>query len=236
MIISMSEIKLSPWYRLNHTEDYVWVELVNGAHRVLSSSILNGGFAEARHLLNLKVPRFFEGAEHPAASLQSCAERLGAEGPVVGMMTAASMDSMRCYREQEQGIELVAVVTCGLDNARRVGDTAEYRAMVSEPYDIGTINIMVLCSAGLTAAAMVEAVQMITEAKTAALMAASISSPVSGELATGTGTDAVAVVSGHGDEVVQYCGKHVLFGELLGRITFNAVADSIRWYQPPNQN
>ena len=233
MIISMSEITLSPWYRINHTDEYVWVELLNGTHPVLSSSVLNGGFAEARHLLNLKVPRMFEGAEHPAQSLQSCAENLGAEGPVVGMMTAASMDSMRCYREQAQGVELVVMVTCGLDNARRVGDPAEYRSMLSEPHEVGTINIMMLCSAGMSAAAMVEAIQMITEAKTAALMASEIPSPVSGGLATGTGTDAVAVVSGDSKEQVHYCGKHVLFGEILGRITFAAVQDSISWYQAP---
>ena len=233
MVISMSEIKLSPWYRINSTDDYVWIELLSGTHRVLSSSVLNGGISEARHLLNLKVPRCFDGNEQPAETLQTFADTLGAEGPVVGMMTAASMDSIRCYREQVQGIELVAVVTCGLDNARRVGDQAEYRSMVSEPHEVGTINIIVLSSARLSLAAMVEAVQMITEAKTAALMAAGISSPVSAEPATGTGTDAVAVVSGLGMERVQYCGKHVLFGEVLGRIAFNAVQDSIRWYQPP---
>ncbi|RLT97884.1 MAG: hypothetical protein D9N11_14610 [Ketobacter sp.] len=236
MIFFMSDIKLSPWYRINHTQDYVWVELLHGEHRVLSSSVLNGGLAKARHLLNLKVPRFFDGTEHPTLSLQSYAESLGAKGPIVGMMTAASMDSTRCYRELVQGIELVALVTCGLDNARRVGDPAEYRAMVSQPHEAGTINIIVLSSAGLSLAAMVEAVQMITEAKTAALMAAGISSPVSAEPATGTGTDAVAVVSGLGGEQVQYCGKHVLFGEVLGRITFNAVQDSIRWYRPPGDH
>lgn len=232
----MSDIKLSPWYRINHTDDYVWVEMLNGNHRVLSSSVLNGGLAYARHLLNLKVPRFFDGNEHPAQSLQSYAEVLAAKGPVVGMMTAASMDSMRCYREQVQGVEMVVLVTCGLDNARRVGDLAEYRSMVSEVPELGTINIIVLCSVGLTTTAMVEAVQMITEAKTAALIAAGISSPVSGQPATGTGTDAVAVVSGLGADQVEYCGKHVLFGEVLGRLTFNAVQDSIGWYQQPGQN
>ena len=229
---SMSEIKLSPWYQLHHTEQHVWIELLQGEHRVVSSGVLNGGLSRARHLLNLKVPRTFDGDVAPAVTLQTYADGLGASGPVVGMMTAASMESMRCYRQQVQDIELV-VVTCGLDNARRVGDVAEYRSMVSAIEQAGTINILFLSSAGMTTAAMVEAVQMITEAKTAALLAAGTRSPVSGAAATGTGTDAVAVVSGLGQEQIQYCGKHVLFGEVLGRLTLAAVQDSIAWYRYP---
>jgi adenosylcobinamide amidohydrolase len=112
-----------------------------------------------------------------------------------------------------------------------VGDRAEYRSVVSEPQETGTINIVLLTDAALTPAAMVEAVQMITEAKTSALMADRILSPVSGQLASGTGTDAVVVVSGQRQETVAWCGKHVLFGEVLGALTLQAVADSISWYR-----
>ncbi|MEE2733137.1 MAG: adenosylcobinamide amidohydrolase [Pseudomonadota bacterium] len=245
----MSEFDPPTWYRVNHTADCLWVELLDGRHRVLSSAVLNGGLVEAEHVLNFKVPRHFEGDESPADTLRGVASRLGDSdsngdsGQWVGMMTAASMDSMRYRREVVQGVELAVLVTCGLDNARRVGDAAEHRAMLTaaEPHgvgsiEIGTINTILLCSVALSTSAMVEAVQMITEAKTAALVTAGISSPVSGALATGTGTDAVAVVSGRGQERVHYCGKHVLFGEVLGRITFNAVLDSIAWYRSPGQS
>jgi len=231
----------SSWYQIQHTVDYVLVDLLQGSHLVLSSAVLNGGLSEARHVLNLKVPRSIDHNESPLDTLAQAARKLHCDGAVVGLMTAASMNSFRSCREVQQGVELLVLVTCGLENARGVGDVAEYRSMETQPYAPdshvpgsyapGTINIILLTDARLTGAAMVEAVQMITEAKTAALVAAGITSPVSGVLATGTGTDAVAVVSGNGPHSVAFCGKHVLFGEVLGRLVQQAVADSVSWYQ-----
>ena len=227
----MSDIKASRWFNLHRSDQHIWLALPAGPHRVLSSCVLNGGLVHADHVLNLKVPRQLAKQEQPAHTLQSYADGLGAGGTTVGMMTAASMASLRCYRQQVQGVELTVLVTCGLDNARRVGDTAEYQQMITSPVEVGTINIVCLSSVGLTEAAMVEAVQMITEAKTAALVNAGIRSPLTCALATGTGTDAVAVVSAKGREQVQYCGKHVLFGEILGQLVLGAVQDSIGWYR-----
>jgi adenosylcobinamide amidohydrolase len=145
------------------------------------------------------------------------------------MMTAASMDSFRMAKESAQNIDIIVLVTSGLSNPRRVGDRAEHRIMAAESEDIGTINIIMITSALLTGAAMVEALLIVTEAKTAALQDAGIMSPVSNKIATGTGTDSIAVVSGHGPEEVNYCGKHVLFGEILGRMVTDTVASSIAW-------
>jgi adenosylcobinamide amidohydrolase len=74
---------------------------------------------------------------------------------------------------------------------------------------------------------MVEAVITTTEAKTAALQNLGIKSPVSDNLATGTGTDAVAIVSGHGSIKISYCGKHVVFGEILAKLVIEAVCASL---------
>lgn len=231
----MSIVKSSDWLRITTTDAHVQVDLLAGPCQVLSSCVLNGGLTEVSHLLNLKVPRVFSGSESPAQTLQNYAAALGCKGGVAGMMTAASMDSFRLYEALVEGVEIVVLVTCGLENARRVGDAAEYRSMVSAPEQAGTINIMVLTSATMTDAAMVEAVQMVTEAKTATLVQAGILSPVSGLVATGTGTDAVAVVSariaGGCAPQVSFCGKHVLFGEVLGQLVLDAVTDSIGWYQ-----
>ena len=76
---------------------------------------------------------------------------------------------------------------------------------------------------------MVEALLIVTEAKSAALQDAKVLSPVSNTIATGTGTDSAAIVSGHGPDKVGYCGKHVLFGEMLGRMVNEAVSASIAW-------
>ena len=59
----------------------------------------------------------------------------------------------------------------------------------------GTINVILVTNARLSAAAMVGMVQVATEAKTAVLLRAKVKSWTGRSGATGTGTDAVVVVS-----------------------------------------
>ena len=92
----------------------------------------------------------------------------------------------------------------------------------------GTINILALTSARLPPAAMVETVQMITEAKAAALQDLDIRSAGTGRQATGTGTDAVAVAAGPGPRSVDFCGKHTLFGEMLASAVIEALTSSLK--------
>lgn len=201
----------------------------NTPRQILSSAVLNGGMVEASHIVNLKVPKHASASELPEYTLSKYCEQANWHGRHVGMMTAASMDSLRMVQESIQGIDLIVLVTSGLSNPRRAGDHAEHRLMAAQSEPIGTINIIVLTSALLTDAAMVEALLIITEAKAAVLEDAGIFSPVSNKIATGTGTDSVAMVNGQGPHTVRYCGKHVLFGEVLGRMVSEAVASSIDW-------
>lgn len=218
----------TPYAQLEHAESHIHVAL-STPHRVISSAVLNGGIVQASHLVNLRVPQHGTSLEAPEQTLEKYCADAGWRGTIVGMMTAASMDSFRSARETVQGIDMVVLVTSGLSNPRRVGDRADYREMMTESKKIGTINIIAMTSAILTEAAMVEALMIVTEAKSAALQEAEVKSPVSCKLATGTGTDSIAVVSGHGPETMRYCGKHVLFGEVLGRLATDAVTSSIDW-------
>ncbi|MDY0189763.1 MAG: adenosylcobinamide amidohydrolase [Desulfuromonas sp.] len=197
--------------------------------RVTSSAVLNGGVVYADHLVNLKVHKDNICSELPSETLAKYATKCGWAGTTVGMMTAASMNSFRMAKHSEQGVDIVVLVTAGLGNARRIGDCAEYRYIADPAATLGTINIVVLTSAQLSAAASIEAVLMVTEAKAAALQDAGIKSAISNSIATGTGTDSVAIVSGNGAPCVSYCGKHVLFGEILGRSVRATLADSIAW-------
>ena len=80
-------------------------------HRVLSSAVLNGGQVEAEHLLNLNVPKKMEASGPPESTLDSYARENCWSGLCVGMMTAASMDSLRIACEVVEDIELAAIVT-----------------------------------------------------------------------------------------------------------------------------
>lgn len=219
-------IPLTRFASLSHTQDYLHISL-SKSHQVLSSAVCNGGLVSADQVLNLKVPKHTEAAEPPEQTLVNYASALGGKGQLVGMMTAASMKSFRQSVRSAQGVEITVLATVGLANARRAGDLAEYRQIASEPEEVGTINLIMLTNACLTQAAMVEALMVITEAKAAALQDAGVISPISGDIATGTGTDSVAIVNGFGPKEVHYCGKHVLFGELLAQAVIEALSRSI---------
>lgn len=215
---------------LEQAPDHIHLEFEQ-PRRVLSSAVLNGGFSHARHFLNMKVSKQCPFAlEDPAITLECYCQDRRWRGAAVGMMTAASMKSLRVVHDELAGESLAVVVTSGLDNARRAGDAAEFTALSSVPMKVGTINMAIVTSADLTDAAMVEMVTVATEAKTVALQELGIQSPVSGKLATGTGTDAIAVFSGDSAKLadpVRFVGKHTLIGERLAQMVIAALHSSI---------
>lgn len=200
---------------------------------VLSSAVLNGGMTECDHFLNLKVdascPLL---TEEPALTLARHAEQHGWSGKTVGMMTAASMKSLRVEQQCLEGVELAVLVTTGVANARRAGDDAEYRQLESRPAKVGTINTAIVINAPVAPEALVEIVTLATEAKAAILQTLDITSPVSGDIATGTGTDAIAVIGSHqGDTHIRFAGKHTLLGEQLARMLMSALRSSINYQE-----
>jgi len=200
---------------------------------VLSSAVLEGGFIHADSLVNLRVQgnccRPEEGLCTPEAVIADHCRVMGWQGRTVGMMTAASMKSLRVNVQEDGGVAVAALVTSGLSNARCAGDVADCRSLTMEPDEAGTINMILLTSLRLTPAAMVEAIAVATEAKASVLQKARVKSRVSNDLATGTGTDSVAVVCMDRGPAVKYCGKHVLVGELVGKSVRQALEESIQW-------
>ena len=215
---------------IEHTPKHVHVALFR-SRRVLSSAPYNGGWVEADHLLILNVRDNYKGDQGPFEPLcqtfeSHCCSKAW-RGKTVGMMTSARMSSFRSEMRSAQGVEMNILVTAGTSNARRAGDPAECRTFDTAETISGTINLIVLTTATLSPAAMVETVMVVTEAKTAALQNLGILSPVSGKVATGTGTDAIAVVSGNTSPEIGFCGKHTLFGEMLASATIDAVCSSL---------
>lgn len=221
---------LSAAYTVTCTPDHVRVSFPSPC-RVLSSAVLNGGYTRADHILNMRVAKNHAGDQGPFESSETTLKRycrqIGCTGETVGLMTAAGMDSFRQAVRREQGVEVAALVTAGISNARRAGDKADCRHLDDGPPAAGTINAIVLTNARLSPAALVEAVMVITEAKAAVLQELDIRNPVTGSLATGTGTDAAAVCSGPGPRQIRYCGKHTLLGEMLAATLIEALTASI---------
>jgi len=197
---------------------------------MMSSSVLNGGFCMASHFFNTKVDANFLGEktefEKPAVTLLNIAHKNKWKGAAVGMMTAALMSSFRRVKVEAQGIWIEVFLTSGISNARRAGDKADYQFMNEDCEKVGTINMILATNASLSQNSMIECIMMATEAKSACLQDLNIKSPISNEIATGTGTDSCAIASGKGPEV-EYCGKHVLFGELLAKAVYQALKESL---------
>lgn len=219
-------MKLNYFTKLEHCTSHTLLTFSN-PQRVISSAILNGGVTQAAHIINLKVPKVTTSTETPADCILNYALTQKCQGTIIGMMTAASMNSLRIKKVSLGDIELAAIVTTGLSNARRAGDKADVQELLCETTEIGTINLIIVCTAKLTDAAMVEAIITATEAKTVALQNAKIISPISKLTATGTGTDAIAIVSGNGPEEIAFCGKHVLLGEKIAQLVIEAITSSI---------
>ncbi len=199
-------------------------------YNTLSSAVLNGGFQEVKHIVNLKVPKESCNNEKPNDTLNNYCKQKHWQGISVGMMTAASMESMCIRKVNVENVDLIVLLTTGLSNPRRVGDHAEYRSLAPNCLQHDTINIILISTVSFTPTAMVEAIMIITEAKAAALQNANIKSPISNEIATGTGTDSIIIASQKTAEThIEFCGKHTLMGELIGQIVIEAVTDSIRW-------
>ena len=194
------------------------------ALRVVSSAVVGGEVDETRHILNMHVHKGYR-SERPADDLLACAHALGIRENFVGMMTAAKLERARCVVEQSGGLTVAVLITLGLTNPMAAG--------VSEPglLEIGTINLIVLMDADLSAAALINAVMTATEAKTLALIDGGARTRDGGP-ATGTSTDAIAVACTGRGEPVRYAGTATEIGYRLGRAVRRGVQETMALIHP----
>jgi adenosylcobinamide amidohydrolase len=211
---------------------------------VLSSAPRAGGITRARYILNHQVAAKSIGRGHghqgtsaqcadPARTLSKLAAALGLRDRFVGLMTAVSLADLVTVRETDGQIWVEGFVTVGTSNAVRAGEPVTPRQRTNSRAQPGTINLILVTNARLSASAMVGMVQVATEAKTAVLIRAKVKSWTGRLGATGTGTDAVVVVSGKGPPM-RYSGTHTVLGELVGRVIGTAVTEGlaryVRWH------
>lgn len=199
---------------------------LGGRKRVLSSASHGGGLGFASHILNHQVEANDHMGRYPAPAryLRTLASRLGLSGDTIGLMTAVPMTQLVTARATAQELWVECFATVGVTNAVRAGEWPPGGAQ-SRRNRPGTINLVLITNANLSTAAMVGAVQVVTEAKTGALRDHGVRSRESRSLATGTGTDVVVIACsrrGEGPSFI-YSGTHTVIGALVGRV----VADCI---------
>ena len=152
--------------------------------------------------------------------------------------TAANMHNAAIVQERFRNLEVVAVCTGGVEgNAGRAGDpasvveTAEGFERLPPANTIpgpGTINTLLFISKPLIPGALTRCIMTATEAKTAVLQELVVNSRYSDGLATGTGTDQIAVAAMEGDgPPLTSAGKHAKLGELIGRAVCEAIKGTL---------
>ena len=135
----------------------------------------------------------------------------------VGMLTSRDVGTWVEARAEVDGIRAHCVATLGLSNAESVG-----RRLPWHSADYGTINLLVALDAPLTEAAQLEALSIAVQARTAAVMEAGLD--LATGIATGTGTDCVAVACVPGD--LRYAGLHTAVGEATGAAVRRAIGQA----------
>lgn len=192
-----------------------WIEFDLGTpHQVLSWAVNKPGFATARHILWREVTNRDLTPDLNVENWYAGELRAQGRADAVGFLTSRDV---RYFHDVELCIgttHVHALATVGLSNGERVGHRVDYSAR-----NWGTINVALQLSAGLTQTALIEALAIMVQARTAAVMDAHFELPTG--IATGTGTDCCAIAAPAGD--TPYAGLHTEIGEAIGRATYEAV-------------
>jgi len=235
----MKEIEL---YRLSTDEKIVHVPETrsivvrfNAPKKVLSTSLLNGGYRE-------DIKGFFNYTccgPGPCMSLEKYEEHLGKCAAVMGLDparstgigTAARMENAAIVEETYEELKVAACVTAGVEgNAGCAGDPAGYYGAGARPeiYRPGTINILLFINADMPPGILTRALVTCTEGKTAALRELMVGSRYSENPATGTGTDSTIIVCDPKSSLYfRSAGKHNKLGELIGKTVKEAVKKAL---------
>jgi len=229
-----------------HRNEKIVIVKFKKAHRVISTCRANGGLHDdvdcmfnhqsceptAHHRSSLKAV-----TQTPALYLEQLCQTHDLPERTISLGTAANMNYAVIESERFRDLEVVALATGGVEtNAGRAGDPASvwekngsYEPLVTngrEPH--GTINTMVLINQELSKGAMVRTVMTATEAKTAVLQELGVNSRYSDRLATGTGTDQIAVSCPlTGEAPLTSAGKHSKLGELIGKSVSRAIRKTL---------
>jgi adenosylcobinamide amidohydrolase len=208
----------SPRARITCRERWLVVDL-GADHDTASWALIGGGLGRARQV----AWHFVHGSElAPGVDpRQLLADRLEAEGltGAVGLLTARHLDRFTDETAVVAGAQARCVATVGLGNAVRAGDAPG-------PFRVGTINLLCQLVVPLSPPALLEAMAVAIEARTAAVLDAAVVSRRSDRLATGTGTDCAVVAApmvGPGLAIAHHAGTHTPLGAAIGQAVYRAV-------------
>jgi adenosylcobinamide amidohydrolase len=196
-----------------------------GPHACVSHAPFGGAFTAARTIAIHETRNDELTVDlDPVALLATRMAEVDRRG--IGMWTSRRVASavVIATHASSEDVHAVALVTAGLSNAVRIGDTPGPLA------GWGTINVACRVSVPLSPIALIEALAVAVEARTVAVIEARVRSRRSDGIATGTGTDCAAVMASEGAsgrEPAPYAGKHTAIGHVVGDAVFRATQAAI---------
>jgi adenosylcobinamide hydrolase len=197
----------------------------------VSSAFHNGGGAKKTcAILNVEVPKGYGDKNlhtDPEVLIAESSRKLNLKKDFIGMITAACVDNFALASKSQDNIG-VSVIATAADNE---GNTCNYAESAGEEMNtkeiVGTINIIVLIDGHPNESCLVSSIITATEAKTAAMLELDIRSRYTGDAATGTITDAIAIAETGKGEPIVYGGPASKLGQLVGYCTRKAVKEAI---------
>lgn len=205
--------------------DKPWLKAdLGGLFEVLSWAPYRPGFVQAseiwwREVRNEDLTEDFDAIHWLKTEITSC-------DPVdcVCFLTSRDVSLHHSASATVEGIRVDTLATVGLGNVETVGSRC------GRSSGFGTINIATQVHANMSEMAKIEALTIIAEARTAAIMETEITLPEG--RATGTGTDCIALASAIDGERHDYAGLHTALGEAIGKSVRETVLAGARSYQP----
>jgi alpha-ribazole phosphatase CobZ len=206
-------------FRAEITSNYRTLILrFNNFVKCLSSSIFNGGMKRCRAIVNHCILN--DDLSNPKEYCEHLIKDLGLEKDTIVLLTGVKMSNLCFEKVEEDDILAVAFVTAGLSYTASAG---EYISLNNS----GTINIICIVNKNMSENCFVNGVQTITEAKVLTLAKLDIRSKFSKGLASGTTSDALALVSLGIGKKEKYSGSATVLGRVISKSVEAALEKAI---------
>ncbi len=229
-------ISCNDFFSISVIDNAVVIEFFKD-NNVLSSSWLNGGYQEnIKYVINQSLqPEDYNKMETMDFDTfqEKCMNKIGCDpSKSTGLLTSACMDNYYVSRKTYKQLSVTSIVTAGADkNGCKAGDTSSFYEYNNKYSQVaGTINIIVIIDANLDPGTLICANITATEAKTSVLEDLKLESQYSTNIATGTGTDGICIISNKSSSNhIENAGKHSKLGELIAKSTQEATRFALEY-------
>jgi len=141
----------------------------------------------------------------------------------VGLMTARSLARVQTATVGDGADRAEVAVTLGLTNGAVLDRAGRPRPVRTAPSPVGTINLLAALARPLGDGAMLEALALAAQSRTAALLAED------GRI-VGTGTDCIVLACPAGPDLGRFAGLHTTLGQALATAVYQAThAARVAW-------